>query len=400
MIYLCRSVTMLRQIFLGAFLLSLIDTSLAEKVIIPAPPRLSAPGYLLMDASTGTVLVEFNAEQQLPPASLTKIMTAYVAAAEIERGSISLDDKVEVSVKAWRTEGSRMFIREGTKVSLEDLLRGIIIQSGNDASVALAEHTAGSESAFVDLMLQYARQLGMKDTHFVNATGLPDDKHFTTARDLARLTIAQINRFPQIYGLYSERQFTYNNIKQPNRNRLLWRDDAVDGVKTGYTKAAGYCLIASAKRGKTRLVSVVMGARSEQVRLTETRQLLSYGFRYFETAELFRAQESLQEVRVWGGKAASVQLGLERALVVTIPKGSRNEMTIEINIQEEIHAPLEKGDALGSLKVILPDAQGEDIAIPMQALDSVPASNWVNRVRDAVSLFVLKLTDGEPLAVP
>ena len=390
----------LRPYFISIVLLCLAEASLAEPPSIPSLPQLSATGYLLMDASTGVSLVEFNADQRLPPASLTKIMTVYVAAAELARGSISLDDEVLVSIDAWQAEGSRMFIREGTKVSLEDILRGIIIQSGNDASLALAEHITGSEAAFVELMQQHARQLGMQDTHFINTTGLPDDEHFSTARDLAKLSIAQINHYPQMYNIYAEKQFTYNKIRQPNRNRLLWRDHTVDGIKTGYTSAAGYCLIASAKRGKTRLVSVVMGAGSEKVRLAETRQLLDYGFRYFETAELYQAQEALQEVRVWGGQASSVQLGLEHSLIVTIPKGLRDQMTVEINLQEEIHAPLEKGTTLGSLEVNFPDAYSETITLPMQTLEAVPAANLFYRIRDAISLYVLKLTGGDPLAVP
>ena len=395
-----RSALRLCQCCIGVVLLCLAEVSLAGQLIIPAPPQLSATGYLLMDASTGASLVEFNADQRLPPASLTKIMTVYVAAAELAHGSIALDDEVSVSIKAWRTGGSRMFIKEGTRVSLEDILHGIIIQSGNDASVALAEHITGSEDTFVELMQQYAQQLGMQDTHFINATGLPDDEHYSTARDLAKLSIAQINNYPQIYNIYADKQFTYNNIRQPNRNRLLWRDHTVDGIKTGYTSVAGYCLIASAKRGKMRLVSVVMGAGSEKTRLAETRQLLNYGFRYFETVTLYPAQESLQEARVWGGQASSVPLGLEHSLVVTIPKGLRDKMTVEISLQEELHAPLEKGSTLGSLEVIFPDAYRETMTMPMQALEAVPAANFFYRILDAISLYFLKLTDGDPLAAP
>ncbi len=391
------SVKNVRNFLIGWLLLGLAGSALAAELIIPTPPQLSATGYLLIDATTGTALVEFNADQPLPPASLTKIMTSYVAAAELDRGTISLDDEVLISVKAWRTEGSKMFIREGTGVSFEDLLRGIIIQSGNDASVALAEHTAGSEGAFADLMTQHARQLEMHNTSFVNATGLPDARHVSTARDLAKLTVAHINRFPQIYSIYSEREFTYNDIRQANRNKLLWRDARVDGVKTGYTEAAGFCLVASAEQGNTRLISVVMGADSEETRLGESQQLLSYGFRYYETASLYQAQESLKQVRVWGGQQASVRLGLEQELLLTIPKGSRNEFKAEVNIQEEVHAPFAEGDDLGSLRVIFPD--GKDIAMPLQALSGIQEANLFSRLWDAIVLFFLKLTGGDPLAV-
>ena len=367
----------------------------AAPAIIPAPPQLAAGGYLLIDATTGTSLVEFNADQRLPPASLTKIMTSYVAAKEIERGTITLGDQVAVSIKAWRTEGSRMFIQEGTKVRLEDMLRGIIVQSGNDASVALAEHVSGSEDAFADLMNQYAKQLGMTDTHFVNATGLPDENHYTTANDLSRLTVALINQFPEHYKIYSEKYFTYSEIRQPNRNRLLMRDSSVDGVKTGHTDAAGYCLIASAVRGDMRLISVVMGASSEEGRATESQKLLTYGFRYFETAYLYKADEALRQVRVWGGRHSTLMLGLTSEVVMTIPKGVRNQLQAEIQIKNEIHAPIEKGDELGSLTVSVPDK--EDISVPLVALNGVQKAGFFARIWDSILLFFVGISGGDPL---
>lgn len=363
--------------------------------ILPAPPQLAAEGYLLIDAATGASLVEFNADQRLPPASLTKIMTSYVAEKEIERGTITLDDEVDVSIKAWRMEGSRMFIQEGTKVRLADILRGIIIQSGNDASVALAEHVAGSEEAFADVMNRYAQQLGMKDTHFVNATGLPDENHYTTASDLSRLTVALINEFPEHYKIYSEKYFTYSDIRQPNRNRLLMSDSSVDGVKTGHTEAAGFCLVASAVRGDMRLVSVVMGASSEDGRAAESQKLLTYGFRYFETARLYRADEALRQVRVWGGQHGSLKLGLTADVVMTIPKGVRDELQAQIQIQKEIHAPIEKGDVLGSLTVSLPDK--DDISVPLTALNGVQEAGFLARIWDSILLFVVSIFGGDPL---
>jgi D-alanyl-D-alanine carboxypeptidase (penicillin-binding protein 5/6) len=381
---------------LAAGVLFLLGLSIqAAPAIIPAPPQLAAEGYLLIDAATGTPLVEFNASQRLPPASLTKIMTSYVAAKEIERGIISLDDDVEVSVKAWRMEGSRMFIQEGTKVRLEDILRGIIVQSGNDASVALAEHVAGSEEAFANVMNQYAQQLGMADTHFVNATGLPDENHYTTAKDLSKLTVALINQFPEHYKIYSEKYFTYSEIRQPNRNRLLMRDSSVDGVKTGHTDAAGYCLVASAVRGEMRLLSVVMGASSEGGREAESQKLLTYGFRYFETALLYRADQALKQVRVWGGRHETVELGLPADVVMTIPKGVREQLQAEIKIQNEIHAPIGKGDELGTLRVILPDE--EYISEPVTALNGVQQAGFLARLWDSILLYFVNILGGDPL---
>ena len=383
------------KIFVAGVLFVLGLELQAAPAIIPASPQLAAEGYLLMDATTGTSLVEFNAGQRLPPASLTKIMTSYVAAKEIERGIIALDDEVDVSIKAWRMEGSRMFIQEGTKVRLDDILRGIIIQSGNDASVALAEHVAGSEEAFADVMNQYAEQLGMTNTNFVNATGLPDENHYTTANDLARLTVALINQFPEHYEIYSEKYFTYSEIKQPNRNRLLMRDSSVDGVKTGHTDAAGYCLVASAVRGNMRLLSVVMGASSEEGRAVESQKLLTYGFRYFETAHLYRADESLRQVRVWGGKHQTVNLGLSADVVMTFPKGIRDELQAEIQIQNEIHAPFEKGVELGSLTVIVPDK--EDVSATLIALNGVQQAGFFARLWDSILLFIVNISGGDSL---
>ena len=368
---------------------------LASPEIIPAPPELAAEGYLLIDATTAASLVEFNADQRLPPASLTKIMTSYVAAKEIERGTVTLDDQVAVSIKAWRMEGSRMFIQEGTKVRLEDVLRGIIVQSGNDASVALAEHVSESEDAFADLMNQYAQQLGMRDTHFVNATGLPDENHYTTASDLSRLTVALINQFPEHYKMYSEKHFTYSDIKQPNRNKLLMRDSSVDGVKTGHTNAAGYCLIASAVRDDMRLLSVVMGASSEEGRAAESQKLLTYGFRYFETARLYRADKALRQVRVWGGQHSTVKLGLTADVVMTIPKGVREQLEAGIQVKNEIHAPIEKGDELGSLTVSVPGK--EDISVPLTALNGVQEAGLFVRIWDSILLFFVSISGGDPL---
>ena len=371
-------------------------TATAAPIIIPAAPQIGAESYLVIDAATGDVLASENARMRLPPASLTKIMTSYIIADEIEQGRITLDDRVPISVKAWRMEGSRMFIREGTEVSVADLLRGIVIQSGNDASVAMAEYIAGDEEAFAGLMTQTAKSLGMDNTNFMNATGLPDEMHYTTAEDLAILTRALINRFPEHYAIYSEKYFSYNDIRQANRNALLWRDDSVDGVKTGHTQAAGYCLVASAMENDTRLISVVMGARDERTRAAESQKLLNYGFRYYETVNLYAAGSSLKRVRVWSGLHESLEVGLADAITLTIPRGGRDQLKAEINLQDVIEAPIERGQTLGALTLSL----GDEMLVerPVVALNPVQAAGWLSSTLDDVQLMFIDLTGGDPLA--
>ena len=367
----------------------------AAPIIIPAAPQIGAESYLLIDAATGDVLASENARMRLPPASLTKIMTSYIIADEIEQERITLDDRVPISVKAWRMEGSRMFIREGTEVSVADLLRGIVIQSGNDASVAMAEYIAGDEEAFAGLMTQTAKSLGMNNTNFMNATGLPDEMHYTTAEDLAVLTRALINRFPEHYAIYSEKYFSYNDIRQANRNALLWRDDSVDGVKTGHTQAAGYCLVASAMENDTRLISVVMGARDERTRAAESQKLLNYGFRYYETVNLYAAGSSLKRVRVWSGLHESLEVGLDDAITLTIPRGGRDQLKAEINLQDVIEAPIERGQSLGALTLSL----GDEMLVerPVVALNPVQEAGWLSSTLDDVQLMFIDLTGGDPL---
>ena len=367
----------------------------AAPVIIPSPPELAATAYLLVDADSAEVLVSHNVGQRLPPASLTKMMTSYIAASEIKRDVVGLSDPVKISVKAWRMGGSKMYIREGTQVSLKDLLKGVIIQSGNDASVSVAEHISGSEDAFADVMNQMAVLLDMKDTHFVNATGWPDEDHYTTAKDMATLAVALIRDYPAHYKMYSEKYFTYGNIRQPNRNSLLWRDNSVDGVKTGHTEAAGYCLVASAKRDGMRLVSVVMGARSEEARAAESQKLLTYGFRYFETMQLYKAQEVLSTVRVWGGQDETVRLGLVEGVVLTTPRGTREDLTATMDINSVIEAPLKVGQALGTLTITRPDA--ETLEVPIVALKSVDESGLFSSLLDTIHLFFLQLFGMETL---
>ena len=352
---------------------------------IPQAPSIAAKGYVLIDASTGKVLSEFNGDELLPPASLTKIMTSYVAAVEIREGRINLADQVPISVKAWRTPGSKTFVREGTSVSLSDLLRGVIIQSGNDASVAVAEYIAGSEEAFAGMMNQHAEDIGMTRTDFRNSTGLPDREHLTTARDLVTLVRSLISEFPDHYKIYSEREFTYGGIRQNNRNRLLWRDKTVDGVKTGMTKDAGYCLVASAMRGDMRLVSVVMGATDDETRMRETQKLFQWGFRYFETQTLFEPNISLQKTRIYYGEKEELELGIEEKLILTFPRGSYEDLESEIDFPSIIEAPIQIGQKIGELRVNL---DGRELAsVPLIARSAVLEAGFFSRASDAIELF-------------
>jgi D-alanyl-D-alanine carboxypeptidase (penicillin-binding protein 5/6) len=326
---------------------------------VPAAPQIGAESYLLMDFNSGRVLVEHNADLRVEPASITKMMTAYVIFGELREGKIALEDTVNVSENAWRTGGSRMFIEPGMQLTVEDLLRGMVIQSGNDASVALAEHAAGTESAFASLMNHFAAQLGMDGTHFMNSTGLPDPEHYTTARDVAILSLATIRDFPDFYAWYSEKEFTFNGIRQHNRNTLLWRDPAIDGLKTGHTESAGYCLAASAKRDGMRLISAVMGSTSEASRASESQTLLNYGFRFFETVQLYQAGQELARARVWKGLVDEVELGIGEALFVTIPRGRYEDLEARVQMQPQLTAPLEQGAVVGQIAVTL---DGESVA--------------------------------------
>jgi len=352
---------------------------------MPAPPEVAGTGHLLADMHSGHVISEYNANARLEPASITKIMTAYLVFRELEHGSLKPTDQVVVSEKAWRTPGSRMFIEVGTRVSVENLLRGMIVQSGNDASVALAEHVAGSEEAFADLMNEHARRLGMENTHFVNSTGLPDENHYTTPHDIAKVTAAVIREFPNWYRLYSEKEFTWNDIRQPNRNSLLWRDDTVDGVKTGHTDAAGYCLVASAERDGMRLISVVMGTESENQRTAETQSLLNYGYRFFETHRLYGAGDALSSTRIWKGEREQVALGLTNDLYVTIPRQRYDELQARTELKPLIEAPVARGDELGRLVIEL---AGKPVAEqPLVALADVPDGGLVRTAVDTVLML-------------
>lgn len=353
--------------------------------IVPAAPQLAASSYILLDARSGKVLMEHNADEPLPPASLTKMMTSYIASLEILRGQIKEEDLVLVSEKAWRKGGSKMFIEVGNQVKVIDLLRGIIIQSGNDASIAMAEHIAGSEEAFADLMNSHARRLGMDNTHFENSTGWPAEGHLSTARDMATMAKAIIRDDPEHYKIYKEKEFVWNGIRQPNRNLMLWRDSTVDGLKTGHTEEAGYCLVASAERDGMRLVSVVMGTSSEQARAAETQKMLTWGFRFFETKTFYEPGQVLSQARVWAGVENEVALGLADGLVMTMPKGQAEKLEAGITMNSTIKAPITAGDVLGQVEVKL----GEEVlhSAPLVALADVEQAGLFGRLWDNIRLF-------------
>ncbi len=376
-------------------LISLGAASAASaQAIIPRPPEINASSYILLDARTGHIIVEENADEPLPPASLTKIMTSYIAVEEIQTGNLGLDDMVHISEKAWRMEGSKMFVEVDSEVRVEDLLRGIIIQSGNDASVAIAEHIAGSEQAFADMMNQYAEVLGLDNSYFMNASGLDTELYYNTmsARDLATLARATIQNHPEFYSINAEREFTYNGIRQSNRNSLLFRDRNVDGLKTGWTDAAGYCLVASAVRDDMRLISVVMGTESEEARAIETQKLLTYGFRYYETHKLYDQNQILTNVPVWSGEQSAVDLGITEEVYVTIPRGQAETMSATVDVDEVIRAPLDDGQIMGVVNVTL----NEDLIYrgDVIAMQAVPEGNMFKRFVDWLTLMFSNLFSG------
>ncbi len=357
----------------------------AAPMPMPAPPIIGAKSYLVMDSKTGRMLAAMDADMQLAPASLTKIMTTYVVFSALQQSQISLEDEVTVSEKAWRSPGSRMFIEVGSQVTVEDLLLGMIVQSGNDASVALAEYIAGSESVFAEMMNQYASRLGMSSSHFVNATGLPAEGHITTARDLALLARAMVAEFPDLYQWHSVREFTYNDIKQRNRNSLLWRDDSVDGLKTGHTDAAGYCLVASAKRDGMRLISVVLGTSSIKSRADGSQALLNYGFRFFETRLLFKAGEQISTARIWKSANEYSRLGVLEDLYITVRRGFYDKLESKLDIPAILLAPIAAGDAIAELSVSLDNEQL--VTASLRALDDNPSGSFWQRTKDSVDLW-------------
>lgn len=376
-----------RILFFATLLLlaAISPRALAQELPVPSPPAIGAKSYLAIDGNSGYELAALLPDETLPPASLTKLMSAYAIFKALEEEQISLDDQVTVSEKAWRTPGSRMFIEVGTRVSIRDLLMGMIIQSGNDASVALAEHVAGSESVFAEVMNRYAAALGMNSSNFVNATGLPGENHHSTARDMAILARAIINEFPQYYEWYSVREFTYNEITQQNRNALLWRDSSVDGMKTGHTDAAGYCLVSSASRDGMRIVSVVMGTASPKARLDGSQALINYGFRFFETRLLYKAGEPVADARIWKAANEFTPLGLPEDLYITVPRGSYDNVSSVLNMPSVLVAPVAQGQPLAELQVSLNGVQL--VNEPLRALQGNPSGSIWQRTVDGVMLW-------------
>ena len=365
------------------FVFALMNFTISSAALpVPAPPEVAAKNYLLIDFASGKVLAEKNADEQIEPASITKLMTAYVVYKEMDEGRLNMDDMVDISEKAWRMGGSRMYLEVNSSVSVHDLMKGLIIQSGNDASVALAEHIAGTEAAFVQLMNQYAKELGMDNTNFENCTGWPDKKHLTSARDIAKLSVAIIRDFPEHYAWYSEKEYTYNDIKQYNRNKLLWRDETVDGLKTGHTESAGYCLVSSALRSDMRVVSVVLGTDSEKSRASVSQAVLNYGFRFFESHTLYDEGEVLSRPRIWKGEFETLTVGLSQALAITIPRGAYDKLDATMDIDKDIQAPISKGQPVGVVKVSLDGNVLE--SVPLVALENVAEGSLFQIAKDYV----------------
>ncbi len=373
-------------------LFGLISLESMTQSFIPNTPTLNLKSYILLEPNTDTVIASFNEDAPIEPASMTKVMSSYVVADQIANDFLSLDDSVLISEKAWRTGGSKMFIEQGKRVSVLDLLKGIIIQSGNDATVALAEYVGGTEDGFVDLMNSYAASMGLSNTLFQNSTGLPDGNHFSSAKDLATMTSLLIENFPETYSLYKEKYFEFNNIRQPNRNRLLWKDNSSDGVKTGHTESAGYCLISSAQRNEMRLIAVVAGAESDKERFNDTQRLLEYGFRFYSTQEVIKKDNALKDVTVWGGKEDLVSLGSENNIKLTLPRTIFKNITITYDFQNNLRAPIKEGQVLGTL--IIKDGEKALHKENLVALNSVEAKGffgrlWANFVLWIRSLFGL-----------
>jgi serine-type D-Ala-D-Ala carboxypeptidase (penicillin-binding protein 5/6) len=349
------------------------------------PPPITAPAYILKDFHSQQIIMEKNADERLEPASLTKLMTAYIVFKELQKGRFKLTDKAIISEKAWRMTGSRMYLEVDSQVALELLLKGMIIQSGNDASVALAEFVAGSEETFVALMNEYAQRLGLSNTHYTNSTGLPNERHYSSVRDIVNLTETLIREFPEYYRWYSMRQFTYNGITQKNRNKLLRRDPSVDGVKTGHTDAAGYCLVTSAQRGEMRLISIIMGAPTEKKRIQESQQLLDYGFRFFETYRPYQANQPLDIQPLWHGTTNQLPLGLKHPLYVTVPTGQYQQLIATLYVDKYITAPVMVGETYGTLKISI----GEQVISerPVIALSSIDKGSVWKRLIDSFLLL-------------
>ncbi len=376
-----------RMVACFVLLLALMASAISplQAAPLPAPPQLSAESYLLIDHVSGRVLAEHNADLRIEPASLTKMMTAYIVIDELMKGASDFDEPVIISDFAQSMPGSRMFVEEGTVVTVGDLLRGLIVQSGNDSSVALAEHFAGSEQGFVDLMNSKAEELGMVGTRYANSSGLPHPDHYTTARDLSIIARATIADHPDYYPMYSEREYEFNGIKQRNRNTLLWRDDSVDGIKTGHTEAAGYCLVASAVRDNMRLISIVTGTASDKTRIAESQRLLNYGYRFFRTEKVYSAGEVISAARIWMGQQEEIELGVAEDLYLTLPRSEFDALKSEIQIADYIKAPIDIGDEYG--RSVLKTSEGVIGEVPLLALQRVEQGGIFLRMKHSIMRY-------------
>ena len=379
---------MIRKVLYFFFSLVLSFLLNGNESFIPDPPSISSSNYILIDANTNRVLAEMNPDEEIEPASITKIMTGYVVSDQIQDGFITLDDEVLISENCWRKKGSRMFIEEGSRVVLLDLIKGMVIQSGNDATCAIAEHVAGSEDNFVDLMMRHAKKMALDNTSFVNPSGWPDTDHYSSAKDIAKLSTLLIKDFPEHYSLYKEKWFTYNNIRQRNRNALLWQDDSIDGLKTGHTESAGFCLVSSGTREQTRLIAVTLKSKSEKTRLTDNRRLLDYGFRYFRTKKLVTEGQNVKEEQVWGGELEKVAIAPIQDFYLTLPLRDFKKIESFVSLEDYLQAPISKNQIVG--KMLFKLGEEEVGSVDLVTVKEVKSQGVFGRAWSNIKLLVYR----------
>ena len=379
---------MIRKVFHFFFSLALPFLLSGNESFIPDPPSISSSNYILIDANTNRVLAEMNPDEEIEPASITKIMTGYIVSDQIQDGFITLDDEVLISENCWRKKGSRMFIEESSRVVLLDLIKGMVIQSGNDATCAIAEHVAGSEDNFVDLMMRYAKKMALDNTSFINPTGWPDAGHYSSAKDIAKLSTLLIKDFPDHYSLYKEKWFTYNNIRQRNRNALLWQDDSIDGLKTGHTESAGFCLVSSGTREQTRLIAVTLKSKSEKTRLTDNRRLLDYGFRYFRTKKLVTEGQNVKEEQVWGGELEKVAIAPIQDFYLTLPLRDFKKIESFVSLEDYLQAPISKNQIVG--KMLFKLGEEEVGSVDLVTVKEVKSQGVFGRAWSNIKLLVFR----------
>tara|TARA_Y100001001_G_scaffold83531_3_gene81694 strand:- start:1547 stop:2704 length:1158 start_codon:yes stop_codon:yes gene_type:complete len=379
---------MIRKVFYFFFSLALSFLLSGNESFIPDPPSISSSNYILIDANTNRVLAEMNPDEEIEPASITKIMTGYIVSDQIQDGFITLDDEVLISENCWRKKGSRMFIEEGSRVVLLDLIKGMVIQSGNDATCAIAEHVAGSEDNFVNLMMRYAEKMALDNTSFINPSGWPDADHYSSAKDIAKLSTLLIKDFPDHYSLYKEKWFTYNNIRQRNRNALLWQDDSIDGLKTGHTESAGFCLVSSGTREQTRLIAVTLKSKSEKTRLTDNRRLLDYGFRYFRTKKLVTEGQNVKEEQVWGGELEKVAIAPIQDFYLTLPLRDFKKIESFVSLEDYLQAPISKNQIVG--KMLFKLGEEEVGSVDLVTVKEVKSQGVFGRAWSNIKLLVYR----------